>query len=213
MVKLLKNIIKLITHRIFLIPLLMIAQIALIFLIVLDYKEYIVHFYLISSVISILMTLYIINGKSNPSYKIAWIIPVMGLPIFGVILYFIFGMNKVSEKEKEKLKKIYYKSKENLDKNLILEELKYESIVALGQAKYITEYSPSTVCKHTKTTYLKNGEEYYNYLIKTLKNAKKYIFLEYFIISKGYMWTNILNILKEKIKEGVEVRIIYDDFG
>ena len=63
MVKLLKNIIKLITHRIFLIPLLMIAQIALIFLIVLDYKEYIVHFYLISSVISILMTLYIICIK------------------------------------------------------------------------------------------------------------------------------------------------------
>lgn len=213
MVKLLKNIIKLITHRIFLIPLLMIAQIALIFLIVLDYKEYIVHFYLISSVISILMTLYIINGKSNPGYKIAWIIPVMGLPIFGVILYFIFGMNKVSDKEKEKLKKIYYEGKKNLDKNLVLEELKYESIVALGQAKYITEYSPTTVCKHTKTTYLKNGEEYYNYLIKALKNAKKYIFLEYFIISKGYMWTNILNILKEKIKEGVEVRIIYDDFG
>ena len=50
-------------------------------------------------------------------------------------------------------------------------------------------------------------------MVEELKKAKKYIFLEYFIIQEGKMWNTILDILKEKADEGVDVRVIYDDMG
>ena len=61
--------------------------------------------------------------------------------------------------------------------------------------------------------YFKVGEEYFDSLVKNLKEAKEYIFLEYFILKEGYMWDSILEILKQKVKEGVEVRFLYDDVG
>lgn len=214
MTKLLKKFVKLITHRIFLIPLLMILQIVLIVFIILKYNKYFVHFYLISIVLSFIMAIYIINGRSNPGYKIAWLIPIMGLPVFGIILYMIFGMNQLSTHEKKKLKKLYYKGQDNQNKkDLVMDELKYESLNAHNQAKYICDYSPSSVCKHTKTTYLSGGEVYFEKLMDALKKAHKYIFLEYFIIREGYMWNNILELLKTKVEEGVDVRLIYDDLG
>lgn len=214
MMKLVKKFIKLITHRIFLIPLLMLLQIVLIVFIILKYNKYFIHFYILSIILSFVMALYIINGRSNPGYKIAWLIPIMGLPIFGIILYLIFGINQLSNREKNKLRTIYYKGIENRQsKDLVMEELRYESIQAYNQAKYICNYSPSTVCKHTKTTYLSNGTIYFENLINALKKAHKYIFLEYFIIKEGYMWNTILEVLKEKVAEGVDVRLIYDDLG
>ena len=172
MTKLFKKFVKLITHRIFLIPLLMILQIALIVFIILKYNKYFVHFYILSMILSFAMAIYIINGRSNPGYKIAWLIPIMGLPIFGLILYLIFGMNQLSNREKNKLRAIYYKGIENRkSKDLVMEELRYESISAHNQAKYICDYSPSTVCKHTKTTYLESGTIYFEKLITALKKA------------------------------------------
>ena len=50
-------------------------------------------------------------------------------------------------------------------------------------------------------------------MLKVLENAKRYIFLEYFIIEEGQMWDSILKILERKVKEGVEVRVLYDGFG
>jgi len=104
------------------------------------------------------------------------------------------------------------------DKNLfqddvVKNELRYESLTAYNQAMYITKYSLSPICKNTETEYFKIGEEYYERLIKELKKAKRYIFMEFFIVSSGKMWDSILEILKEKVKEGVEVRFMYDDLG
>ena len=64
-----------------------------------------------------------------------------------------------------------------------------------------------------KQLFLSSGESMYESMLIDLKNAKKYIFLEFFIINKGLMWDTILDILIEKVKEGVDVKLIYDDFG
>ena len=61
--------------------------------------------------------------------------------------------------------------------------------------------------------YLNLGERKFERLIEELKKAEHYIFLEYFIIEEGMMWNTILDILKEKASKGVDVRVIYDDFG
>lgn len=214
MIHFLKKILKIITHRAFLIPLIMLAQIFILLLILFKFSQYLVPFYVLSFILSFFITLHIINGNSNPGYKIAWIIPILGTPIFGSLMYLIFGGNTLGKKEREKMKKLYEKEKRYLGKkDLNLEEMRFENESAYTQAKYIHNYSLARVCKHTKTTYFKEGKIYYHRLIQELEKAQKYIFIESYIIAKGKMWDNILKILKMKISEGVEVRIIYDDFG
>ena len=214
MLKFLKKNLNLLSHRVFLVPLLMLLQLILIFFMIFEFYRYFFIFYIINAILSLFLVLYIINSNANSGYKIAWIIPIMTFPIFGLLLYSLFGGNQLTKKQKEKLKNIYYKQLKYKDKhNLVLNELKYENISAHNQVKYIENYSLTNLCKHTKTTYLSNGQIYFNKLLEAIKTAKKYIFLEYFIIAEGKMWHTILEILKQKINEGVEVRLIYDDFG
>ncbi len=138
----------------------------------------------------------------------------MLFPIFGLFLYLLFGGNQLNKRQKEKMKNIYYKQLKYKDNhNIVMNELRYENLSAYNQVKYISDYSLSNVCKHTKTTYLSNGKIYFDRLLSAIKMAKKYIFLEYFIIGQGKMWNTILEVLKQKVREGVEVRVIYDDFG
>ena len=66
---------------------------------------------------------------------------------------------------------------------------------------------------NTEVTYYKLGDDVWPVMLEELKKAKHYIFIEYFIIAEGKMWNSILEILKIKAKEGVDVRVLYDDFG
>ena len=54
------------------------------------------------------------------------------------------------------------------------------------------------------------GEDKFASMIKELEKAEKFIFMEYFIVEEGIMWDTILEILKRKVNEGVEVRFMYD---
>ena len=214
MLHFIKRIINFIAHRAFLIPFLLLLQLSLFTFIFIEFNEYFLRFYYLCEILSFVMAIHIVNRKANPGYKIAWIIPIMGFPLVGIVLYLFFGENSLSKKEQKDSKTIYYKQLKNFGKkDLVMEELRYENLNAYNEAKYIHDYSPSSVCKHTKITYLNIGEVYYEKLLEKLKTAKKYIFLEYFIISEGKMWDGILEILKEKAQNGVEVRLIYDDFG
>mgnify|MGYP002610230468 CR=1 FL=1 len=62
----------------------------------------------------------------------------------------------------------------------------------------------------TNFKYFPLGDEFYTDVLQELQKARRYIFVEYFIISKGILWDSILKILEQKAKEGVEVRILYD---
>ena len=79
-------------------------QIYIIILAILQFKNYFLYFYIISLIGGAILVFYILNGKSNPSYKIAWIVPILLLPIFGGIFYLIYGGNKLSKREKKKMK-------------------------------------------------------------------------------------------------------------
>lgn len=214
MIKFMKKHLNLLGHRVFLVPLLMIIQIVILFIMTFEFYNYFIIFYIICSLLSLLFVLHIVNSNANPGYKIAWIIPIMLFPIFGLFLYLLFGGNQLNKRQKEKMKNIYYKQLKYKDNhNIVMNELRYENLSAYNQVKYISDYSLSNVCKHTKTTYLSNGKIYFDRLLSAIKTAKKYIFLEYFIIGQGKMWNTILEVLKQKVREGVEVRVIYDDFG
>jgi len=207
------KLINFITHRLFITIVILLIQIFFLVYIVLKFHESFIIFYFITQFIGLLLILKIINSEINPGYKIAWIIPILIIPIFGTLFYIIFG-NKYGKKTSKRFETVNEKFKNNLiqDKN-VLEQLKNDNLSFFNQANYLNDIAKFPIYNNTSVEYLKIGEVYFEKLVEELKKAEKYIFLEYFIIEEGHMWNTVLEILKEKAKKGVDVRVIYDDMG
>lgn len=164
--------------------------------------------------ISVAVVLYIVNKDDNPAYKLAWIIPILAFPIFGGILYLCFGDKRPTKGMRRRMDRAAAKlSAFSTAEENLLEQIKDEDKIAYGQMKYINDFSHFPAYRNTESVYYESGEKCFPVLLKELKSAKHFIFMEYFIIEQGEMWTEILDILKQKAAEGVEVRLIYDDMG
>lgn len=168
---------------------------------------------IISYAISILIVLFLIKKNEAAVYKVTWILVVMGLPISGGILYLLFGNKRPAKKVAAKMEK----------HALVTGALRTESSTSVPQsipdermavlAKYIQQSSAYPAYANTQTKYYPMGDVKFEDMLTELRTAEKFIFLEYFIISKGHMWNQILEILTEKAKTGVDVRLIVDDLG
>ena len=173
-------------------------------------------------IMQIITLLFLINSGIDQSYKFAWITLIVVFPIFGSLLYFLFGQKKKIFNEKKKIQ-----NQKNVSEfsNFLLNINKNQDIFtrltneeqnknALKIFKYISNETNLNIYDDPEVYYYKSGEIAYSEIIKELKKAKNFIFMEYFIISDGKFWQSILNILLEKVKnEHVDVRIIYDDAG
>lgn len=164
--------------------------------------------------LSIVFSIYIINSRSNPSYKISWIVFILVVPVVGVTSYLLWGDGRVLPAFRKKMKK----SEEHYIKYLTPDatsdsRLKYEDLMHARQAGYLTRESGYPLFSDTTTEYLSPGEVFLPRLLDELENAREFIFIEFFILAEGKMWDSIHAILKQKAAEGVEVKIIFDDFG
>ena len=166
------------------------------------------------TIISALVVLWIINKSDNPAYKLAWIIPILIFNITGGVLYIILGNKKPSKNMRRELEKVQFRTSKVLYQDIdVIKEIEQDNKTVLGHSNYINNASGFPIYKNTEVKYYKSGEDNYEDLIKELKKAKKYIFMEYFIIEEGKMWNSILEILEQKAKEGLDVRLMYDDMG
>lgn len=205
---------KLLFSRMSITGILILAQIAAITYLVLNFAEQFAIVYGIIYVFNICMIIYILNKRGSSTFKLPWIIIMMVLPIFGAILYIMLGRNKPTKKMMEKVKVIIRKNKEAVKENKdVYADLLLDDKMMYNQSQYIFKSTYMPVYRNTSTKYLKIGEEYIEELLKELKKAKKFIFLEYFIVEEGKMLDSIIEVLKEKVKQGVEVRVMYDDLG
>ena len=158
--------------------------------------------------------LYIIYKNINSAYKIVWIVFIMLFPVAGLLFYILFGNPKMPKKSYSKVSNIIESTNRFLPKNeTIYRNLKSENSDAYKQAEYLYNTSLFPMYKNSKVEYLNDGEKYFLRLLKDLQNAKKYIFLEYFIISKSELWDEIFEILDKKSKEGVRIFIMTDEIG
>ena len=165
-------------------------------------------------VLSILMLLYLIKKDISSTYKIAWIIVILGFPLFGGILYLLIGNKNPSKSLAVRMAMVKSEMGGEMSQNQwILKEIEDQDPANAGNIRYIGEFGPYPVWKNTQVTYYKSGEEMFSAMLQDLRKAKHYIFLEYFIVAEGLMWDWILEILEQKVKEGVDVRLIYDDVG
>ncbi|WP_232698225.1 cardiolipin synthase [Brevibacillus daliensis] len=177
-------------------------------------SEYFVYFYGLFAVISLLVVLYIVNKRDNPSYKLAWTIPILLFPVFGGLLYLLFGLQTTTKRFKKMLSDIFTKTQPLLKQDdAIIDELQRLNKDAANQSNYLINNAGYPVYKNTTVEYLTPGEMKFERLKEELQKAERYIFLEYFIIQEGIMWDSILEILVEKAEQGVDVRLLYDDMG
>lgn len=173
--------------------------------------------YLVAEILSIIVAIPIINSRMDPSYKITWLAFMIVNSILGALFYILFANKKFTKKEKIRnaptLKSLNtaLDSPESNGVSSSLEAIKDGDIYNL--ASYIRKYSFTDTYTNTRTTYYPWGEKAFPVMVEKLKKAKHYIFMEYFIIDPGKFWDTILEVLLEKVKEGVEVRLIYDDLG
>ena len=133
-----EKIISFLMSRVTQVTLALLAQIITMALMIWRFSNYFLIFDIIFMVISVLVVLYILNRKSDPTYKIAWIIPIMLFPVFGGLFYLMFGGTGLSSRMKDKMHFIIDKMKECLYQHPVtVDNLKKENKIAFNQAKYI----------------------------------------------------------------------------
>lgn len=198
--------------RIILIVLMVLVQAAIIALIIIFLNQYLKYYYIFSTIMAVAVALKIMFDDSNPAYKVTWIFAVFISPIIGTAVYIFLGSSLSSMGIYKGLKKPTDKMIDELSK-----EDNYAELLPDNSAKAQMHYLSTTIgCpayKNTRVEFLTPGENKWECLKNELKKAEKFIFLEYFIVASGVMWEEILDILKQKMKEGVEVRVMWDDFG
>ena len=155
----------------------------------------------------------IVNRNMPPESKVTWLLFAV-VPVFGFLLYLMIGERRLSKKEIQQLEKMdSMKFREDNSYDLRV-ELKQENKSAFGIVKSLLSMDHNAdVYDGTASQYFSLGEEMFEAILDDLRSAKKFIFLEFYIIDPGVMWNRVLEILVDKVQQGVEVKLLYDDIG
>lgn len=161
----------------------------------------------------------IVLENRNPVKTMSWVLVLVLLPYVGLILYIFFGQNYRKQKliSRKSIKQIelingYYDilknkftiNQINLPKNLE----KHRRLISL-----LFRNNHTLFTANNKLSILNNGTEKFPKLLKDIRQAKSFIHLEYYIFDDDEIGNSIIDALFQKIKEGVEVRMIVDDVG
>jgi cardiolipin synthase len=170
-------------------------------------------------IVLILVCFKIIYDTTDPFKTTAYLLLAIFIPIVGMVVYFVFGINyrkrliytrKLVGDERETHilhEQIVSFSEDNLDRN------KEDVGEAVSLVNLLMNDSLSPLTRGNAVKLLHNGEEKFPEVFRALKQAKHHIHLEYYMFENDEIGNKIKDILIEKAKEGVEVRVIYDDLG
>lgn len=180
--------------------------------ITLIFCRYVPYFYIAAYLTEFFCVIHIVTSDDNPDYKIPWLLVVLIIPVAGFMLYFLFYSRKLKRKFIRRLNDLKSSTYSADDKQLFL-ELRNENSVAAAQAKMLCTIADTHLFSNTKQKYFPLGEDMFAKMLTDFEKAERFIYLEYFIIEEGKFWNSILDILKRKASEGVEVKVLYDDIG
>jgi cardiolipin synthase len=188
-----------------------IMQIALMILLAVYLLRYSVIIYFVLEFISVVTVFALVNNAE--SYKMSWIIIILVMPVAGLFLYYQWGRKRANSKYFRRLRDTDNRMRENLPQDMnVAEELEIRHPNKVQISRYLRKEG-FPIYKNTKVDYYKVGEDVISAMTEDLKKAKKFIFMEYFIVSSGKVWNDILEVLTQKVREGVEVKLLFDDFG
>lgn len=193
-----------------------ILTLLLVLLQIVVYALMLVHFYngfravmITTELLGLLFVLYVINRNEKPSSKLNWVIMILAVPVFGVPMYMLFGEGRPTRRMH---KRISAAKKENAAclarKTGVNPEKRDEEI-----CRYLTRYADYPLFRDGEVTYYPSGKEMFKDMLAALDRAEKFILAEYFIVAGGKMWDEFRERLLQKARQGVQIRLIYDDVG
>jgi len=209
-----KQWVRVVFRRRVLIILLILIQLVFIFFLIAGTGRAFSYVDLILKGFSVVVCFYILNKHEKSAYKLTWIFLILLFPIFGGAVYAFFHTQASPRKLKRQIDEANSRYRAHFSPaGDALPDLAAEYPECLPQARYLQDYAGFPVYKHTETVYCNSGESFFTRALEEMEKAEKYIFLEYFILHQGKMLDPILDILSKKAKEGLDIRIIYDDLG
>ncbi len=214
-----KGLFSVIFSRLGIVLILLFIQVSLIFLVWLYFDELMATlslngravYYIISVTFLIIALLILFNSSMDSTAKLSWMLLISVVPLFGTIFYIWTQVEMGHRTIKRKLNILEKKGMKSLKQNTeVYEELKNTSPESGALSKYLFDIGNLPVYTNTEIKYFPIGEDNFPYMCAELEKAEKFIFIEFFIIEEGYMWGTILEILAQKVKQGVDVRVMYD---
>lgn len=167
--------------------------------------------YLLLELVSVLTVFALVNDEEP--YRNSWIIIILVLPVTGLFLYFMWGRKRTNSRDYKKIRALEEDTQALLlQKDEVAEEIQKQHPNKVQISRYLRREG-YPIYRDTKASYYATGEELIHAMFEDIKQAKHFIFMEYFIVSDGRVWKELLEILTQKVKEGVEVKLLFDDFG
>ena len=156
-------------------------------------------------ILSAVIALHVVGGTANSGYKLSWIVFILVLPVFGCLYYIFYHQWNIRKSKRKRVEQL----KETRKVLLPISE-DFHSERRLDNYLSLTNWP---LYRQTKTTFYPSGELAMKAILKKMREAKKYILIEFFVFKNGKLFDEFFSVLKEKAKEGIEVKLIYDDFG
>ena len=191
-----------------------VIQVVWIIMLCLKLNDYSAAISLGSSVLALCVAFYIYGKDMNAGFKLPWIIAILAFPVLGLCLYFLFGRPGATKHMRQHFEKIDADLEGTLvqDEN-VLKNLEATDFAVANQARYLWKCAGYPAWQNTDVEFHKTAEEGLEAQKRELRKAKKFIFMEYHAIEESSAFLELKEILVQKAKEGVEVRVFYDDVG
>ncbi|MCR5649879.1 MAG: cardiolipin synthase [Lachnospiraceae bacterium] len=160
----------------------------------------------------------LISRRDESSYKLLWVLVIVAMPVLGSILYFTLGNKTTGKGLRKKLRKSasefnWLHDGVNISDKERIDEIAKEDVRLSQTLSFISESTGFPILKNDTSKYYPFGEDMFADMCDDLKKAESFIFIEYFIIQSGKFWDTITEILADRVKAGVDVRVMYDDLG
>ncbi len=193
------------------VTLFLLVNIGILLALMLRFQRFLPHYLGLTTLFVIIEIVRLLNSDSDPTAKITWLVVMMFLPVFGCLLYVYTRLDIGSRAVSRRVCQIQQENMQRIAQDqgaLLAAKEMLPGAAALNC--YAGKCGCHPIYSGTEVTYFPLGESKWEALLRELQKAEKYIYLEYFIVDEGLMWGRILEILAEKAKQGVDVRLMYD---
>ena len=163
------------------------------------------------SVAAVFMVLFIVIKRDESTYKLLWLLIILTMPLVGALLYLFFGNKRTAKPLKKRLQSVENSGDPH---PLSVGETPFTGEKRMEQTiRWLEKKTGYPLCKAQPVRYYPLGDDMFPDMLRDMKNAKRSIYIEYFIIEPGQMWDAMMAVLEDKLRQGVDVRVMYDDLG
>lgn len=199
--------------RIALVAVLVAAQIAFVLLTARYLKNHFAYIYAVLEAVALIVALRIYNEPGDLSYRVAWVIPILFAPVVGLILYCLWGGGTQRKRLQRRLQPLSEEPESVRRRSAQSEDKLRRALPKWTRTEQCLSRRGFLLYENTDSAYFPEGQLLLADMLERIRKAERFIFMEYFILAEGELWNRLSEALCDRARHGVEVKIIFDDFG